>query len=276
MATTSTTSTTSTPTTAVISSTAELEEFLSSMPSSSTLYLDLEGNRLSRHGTISLITILLHPQKTVKLIDVLSLGESAFTVTSGDGRSLKSIFEDPSIPKCLWDNASRAGDKKYLHGLDKAIRFDLRLGFIELNSWIRSKNEIKSLMPANIFAAQPLEARTIQYCTNVIHLPDLHAFYLRRISRDWLAKAREESSRRATEAHSPEYEPESPTKRLEPWGSGNVLSLDDWLEELEDQHMEDLSRDMLGDDGHWDFEDDSPTSCRDIISERDYYLYYSD
>jgi len=79
----------------------ELEAFLSTIPSSSTLYLDLEGNSLSRHGTISLITILVYPQKVVRLIDVLVLGKSAFITASNSGKTLKSIFEDPDIPKCL-------------------------------------------------------------------------------------------------------------------------------------------------------------------------------
>lgn len=41
----------------------------------------------------------------------------------------------------------------------------------------------------------------IQYCINdVIHLPDLHALYLRRIEGDWLDKAMEESARRLAKA----------------------------------------------------------------------------
>ena len=87
----------------LISSVPELEAFLSSIPPSSTLYLDLEGNSLSRYGTISLITILIHPQRVVRLIDVLVLGKSAFTAASNNGKTLKSIFEDPDIPKCAWD-----------------------------------------------------------------------------------------------------------------------------------------------------------------------------
>lgn len=135
----------------------------------------------------------------------------------------------------LLENASRVGDKTYLCGLDKAIQFDLKLGFMELNRWIRSKKEFRSLMSTNVFTTRPVEAKTVQYCTNdVIYLPDLHAIYLRRISDDWLAKAKEESSRRVSEAHSLAYEPQSPMKTLGPWGSGTgkrVLSLDDMLNE---------------------------------------------
>lgn len=94
---------TSTSTPSLISAVPELEGFLSSFPPSGTLYLDLEGNSLSRYGTISLITILIHPQKVVRIIDILALGKLAFTTVSNNGNTLKSIFEDPDVPKCAWD-----------------------------------------------------------------------------------------------------------------------------------------------------------------------------
>jgi exonuclease 3'-5' domain-containing protein 1 len=279
----------------LISSVAELEAFLSTIPPSSTLYLDLEGNSLSRHGTISLITILIHPQKVVRLIDVLVLGKSAFTTASNSGKTLKSIFEDPDIPKCLWDvrndadalwalyhvslagvtdiqlleNASRTGDKTYVRGLDKSVQFDLKLGFMELNRWIRTKKEVVSLMAANVFASRPMDAKTVQYCANdVLHLPDLHALYLKRIQGDWLARAKQESERRVAEAHSPGYEPQSPSKKLGPWGSGTerrVVTLDEMLDEWEQQREDDLARDIFGDDdevGYYDYDDydDKPNS----------------
>jgi exonuclease 3'-5' domain-containing protein 1 len=61
----------------------------------------------------------------------------------------------------LLKNASRLSDKIYVRGLDKAVQSDLRLRFMELNRWIQTKKEIKSLMPADIFAARPIAAKTI-------------------------------------------------------------------------------------------------------------------
>jgi exonuclease 3'-5' domain-containing protein 1 len=63
--------------------------------------------------------------------------------------------------------------------------------------------------------------------------------YLRTNSRpgrdeDWLARVKEESARRVALAHYRGYEPQSPTKKLEPWGSGTekrVVTLDKKLEE---------------------------------------------
>jgi exonuclease 3'-5' domain-containing protein 1 len=283
--------TTSASTLTLISAVPELEAFLSSIPPSSTLYLDLEGNCLSRHGTITLITILIHPQRVVRLIDVLVLGNLAFTTASNNGKNLKSIFEDPDIPKCAWDvrndadalwalyhvglagvtdiqlleNASRADDKTYACGLDNSVQLDLKLGFMETYRWIRTKKEVQSLMPTNVFAARPIDAKTAQYCVNdVMHLPDLHALYLRRIKGDWLTMAMEESARRVADAHSPGYDPQSPTKKLGPWGSGtkkravtsNKILLE---EELEEQRIEDLEWDsMFGYDddvGYYDYDE---------------------
>jgi hypothetical protein len=53
-------------------------------------------------ASISLITILIHPRRVVRLIDVSVLGKTAFTTASNNGKTLKSILEDPDIPKCAW------------------------------------------------------------------------------------------------------------------------------------------------------------------------------
>jgi len=81
----------------LIATEAELRAFLSSIPPSYALYLDLEGNNLSRNRTISLITIHLHPQGLTRIVDILALGKLAFTTISEAGRNLKSILEDQMI-----------------------------------------------------------------------------------------------------------------------------------------------------------------------------------
>jgi exonuclease 3'-5' domain-containing protein 1 len=283
---------------ALISSVPDLKAFLSSIPPSSTLYLDLEGTRLSRHGTISLITVLIHPQKVMWLIDVFSLGNLAFTTASNNGTTLKSILEDAEVPKGLWDvrndadalwalyhvdiagvtdiqlleNASRTGDKTYIRGLDKCIQYDLKPGFMETHRWIKTKKEVTSLMATDIFNVRPMDANTIQYCVNdVIHLPALHSLYLKRIESDWLANAMHESARRVAEAHSPGYDPQSPSKKLGPWGSGTDrrgMTLQTMFDELEERRMEDLAQDALGledDVGYYDYDyndwDDDSGRC---------------
>jgi len=119
--------TTSTSTKTLISSESELKAFLSSVPPSSILYLDLEGNRLSRHGTISIITVLVYPQRVVRLIDVLTLGESAFSTISSSGKTLKTILEDPGITKCVWDVRNDADALWALYHVGLAGVVDIQL-----------------------------------------------------------------------------------------------------------------------------------------------------
>ena len=75
----------------------------------------------------------------------------------------------------------------------------------------------------------------------------------------------EESARRAVEAHSPGYDPQSPTNR--PWGAGTekrVDTLDKMLEELEEQRIKAIERDMFGYDddvGYYDYDDESTNAA---------------
>lgn len=264
----------STPT--LISSLPELRAFLSSIPPSSTLYLDLEGKNLGRNGTLSLLTILVLSTKATSIIDVQTLGNPAFTTpgTDGGGKTLKAILEDPKTSKCFWDvrndadalfmhhrvrlagvidvqlleNASRVGNKTYLNGLDKCVQRDLRLTYTEAQRWARTKQEVKALMHVpngnddNIFARRPLDAKTLQYCVNdVVYLPALHNLYVKRINGSaWLGKAMDESARRVVEACSPGYEPHSEKKKLGPWGSElekKVLTRNGWFDNVEEDFL---------------------------------------
>ena len=223
-----------TTTTSPISSVTELGRFISSIPPSSTLYLDLEGYKLGRSGNIAIITVPFIHKWWLGSSTSRHSNNTAFISEAHNGKSLKSILEDRETPKCLWDvrndadalwalyqvrlagvtdvqlleNASRAGDKTYVHGLDKCIQSDLKLGFMALNRWIRTKQEIRTSMPTGIFNTRPLDSKTVQYCINdVVYLPDLYASYMKRIESDWLAKAMDESERRVVEALSAGSEP---------------------------------------------------------------------
>jgi len=176
-----------TPSPTLIRSVPELKAFLSSILPSNTLYLDLEGHRLSRFGSLHILTILVHPQRVVQVIDILTLGHQAFSTASNEGRTLKSILEDTQVTKCFWDvrndadallalhgvrlsnvvdiqlleNASRTGDKTYVRGLDKCIQYDLRLGFMNTHHWIRTKKEVNGLMATDVFSVRPIAAQTL-------------------------------------------------------------------------------------------------------------------
>ncbi|KAF7553134.1 hypothetical protein G7Z17_g3844 [Cylindrodendrum hubeiense] len=285
------------PSSTLISSVPDLLLFLSSITPSSKLYLDLEGKSLSRNGTLSIMTVLVHPTRVTSLIDVQTLGNSAFTTSSGNGKTLKAMLEDPHTPKCLWDvrndadalwahyqvrlagvtdvqllkNASRAGDKTYIRGLDKCVEKDLGLKFMEVHRWIKTKKEVQTLMPDDIFAHRPLDAKTMQYCVNdVVYLPLLHNIYTKRIDSQWMEKAMAESAQRVIDACGSAYEPQSETKKLGPWGTGldkKLLTIDEWIDRWEEDQMDAMQRDMLGLNDFDDFEDyddlDYPTNSND-------------
>jgi exonuclease 3'-5' domain-containing protein 1 len=247
---------------------------------------------LSRHGTVSIISILVHSSNQAQLIDVSALGTLAFSTASEDGKTLRSILEDHSICKYIWDvrndanalwfhygvslggitdlqlleNASRSDDKTYVRGLGKCVQNDLKLGFMKTNHWLRMKQNIKKVMHTDIFSIRPMDPKTIEYCQNdIIYLPALREIYMARIKPEWLTKAKEESEHRVTQARSPEYDPQSEGKKLGPWGSGGnerILTIDQMCEMLEEEREEAITRDLFGydddlgnlDDYEWDQE----------------------
>jgi exonuclease 3'-5' domain-containing protein 1 len=75
-------------------------------PFSPTMYLDLEGINLCRHGSISVLTLLIDtgtPTRHVYLIDVHTLGARAFNTTGTKLKTLKDILQDEKIPKVFFD-----------------------------------------------------------------------------------------------------------------------------------------------------------------------------
>lgn len=267
---------------ALISRPSDLCFFLSSIPNRATLYLDLAGKNVSRNGTLCIITILVHSMQTTRLIDVQTLGASAFTTPGANGKTLKAILEDPHTLKCLWDirndadalwahyqirlagvldvqlleNASRVGDKTYLHSLDKSIENHLTLNVLLV---------YRMIMPMgvtfdDVFARRPVDESVMQYCvTAVTYLPALRDTYTKRIDVQWMEKATAESARRVDDACAPTYEPQSEKTNLGPWGSGlipRLLTLDEWLEAMEEERQDETQREMLEPDYIEDYDDD--------------------
>ncbi|KAH9896369.1 ribonuclease H-like domain-containing protein [Xylariomycetidae sp. FL2044] len=277
----------------LVSSLPDLRVFLSSTPPSSKLYLDLEGNKLSRNGTISIITILAHATQTTSLIDVQVLGKSAFTTPDADGKTLKSILEDPNTPKYLWDlrndadalwahyqvrlagvtdvqlleNAARPGDKTYLRGLETCVTKDLNLKFMASHRWTKTKREIRALMSQDIFSRRPMDVKTMQYCANdVAVLPDLHILYMKRLDSQWKEKVATESTRRVDQACAPAYEPQSEAKKLGPWGTGSdkkVVTLDEMMEMWEQEREDALAEEIFGNEDFYyeDYDDGDDVRC---------------
>jgi hypothetical protein len=51
-----------------------------------SLYLDLEGVKLGRHGSISIISLYIAPTKKIYLIDIHRLGKTAFSTTNSSNQ----------------------------------------------------------------------------------------------------------------------------------------------------------------------------------------------
>lgn len=274
------------PESSLVGSISELRKFLAVLSKSSALYLDIEGLNLSRHGTVAIITVLAHPSNEARLIDVSALGALAFSTESDNGKTLRSILEDRTICKYIWDvrndanalwfhygvrlcgivdvqlleNASRSDDKTYLRGLNKCVQYDLSLGFMKMTRWLRTKEDVQKLMGTDVFSIRPMDPKTIEYCQNdVVHLPALRDLYMARIKPEWLTKAKEESEHRVTQAKSPQYDPQSTGKALGPWGTGGnlrTLTFDQMCDMLEEEREEATARDLFGYDEFDDEFDD--------------------
>ena len=143
---------------------AGLPEFTNGQPG---LYVDLEGNDLSRNGTLSLVTILVEPRHTVHLIDVKTLGAAAFTISDPNGKSIQQILESKDVTKVFFDIrndsdalfslfgicvagiedvqlmevASRTSSKRLLNGLAKCIERDAPINFADKREWRATKDE---------------------------------------------------------------------------------------------------------------------------------------
>ena len=68
-----------------------------------SLYIDLKGVKLGRHGSISIISLYVAPIQKFYLIDIHRLGKTAFSTTNSCATSLKTILESPTIPKIIFD-----------------------------------------------------------------------------------------------------------------------------------------------------------------------------
>ena len=79
-----------------------------------SLYIDLEGVHLSRQGAISILQILISPQRRTYLIDVHALGSKVFSTAGANGQTLKTIFESETIPKVFFD-VRNDSDALYSH-----------------------------------------------------------------------------------------------------------------------------------------------------------------
>jgi len=244
------------PSSSFIDSTASISTLIDDIIDLGTnppsLYFDLEGIRLSREGSISILQLLAHPKDHVYLIDVHFLKSTAFTTAGSSGKTLKDILESPTIPKLCFDvrndsdalfhhfrialegiqdvqlmeNASRGpgGSKRLLNGLAKCIENDAPITMQEKQSWKAVKERGASVFAPEkggsyeVFNDRPLNQDILGYCVqDVQFLPHLWRTYSARLSAFWRNKMEDETKNRVLESRSETYEPHGSNRTLGPW-----------------------------------------------------------
>jgi len=216
---------------------------------SASIFLDLEGLNLSRHGSISLVQIWVPTLEQAFLLDVHILGTEAFNTINREGKTIKSIFESDSIRKYLFDVrndadalfalfdirlagvtdvqllelATRRGPKHVLCGLAACIEKECIMPSPALLKWQSTKTEVVKMFDPrhggsyDVFNARPLLQILIDYCVgDVEFLPVLSAIYEERLNSHWSEKVRVETAERLEQSRSPKYKPRGKHKMFGP------------------------------------------------------------
>ncbi|KAI7158022.1 hypothetical protein KC349_g5149 [Hortaea werneckii] len=229
---------------------ASMLEALASLESSSnSIFVDMEGVNLSRHGSISLIQIYVPQCKDIFIIDIHTLGARAFDIPGPQDKTLKSVIESSEIEKYFFDVrndadalcalfnirlahvidvqllelASRTGSKHVLCGLAACIEQEQVLTEAGAYKWKYTKEEGTKLFNPKIggsyevFNVRPLPQALLDYCIgDVQYLPGLSDIYQCRLNDYWRDQVRVETERRLTESRRPDYQPTGKKKIFGP------------------------------------------------------------
>jgi exonuclease 3'-5' domain-containing protein 1 len=217
-----------------------------------SIYVDLEGIKLSRQGTVSILQIYVLPKDHTYLIDVHLLQHTAFsTIGQQSDRCLKAILEAKDIPKVFFDvrndsdalfhhfQISLSGvediqlmelatmkvPRKFVNGLQRCIESDAVMTAAEKATWAVAKEEGKKLFAPErggryeVFNDRPLPKEIIQYCVqDVQFLPRLWAHYQGRLSAHSVSKVRAATEERVLLSQSKHYNGHGKDKAMAPAG----------------------------------------------------------
>ena len=214
-----------------------------------SLYLDIEGVSLSRHGSVSIIQLFNVPQNHVFLIDIFGLRHAAFDTPNRSGITLRSVLESEIIPKVFFD-VRNDSDALFAHfniflgassdvqllkaatqpwaqrlaGLKHCIEHDAQLSVDVLKNWQTVKAKGIRLFSAEhggsyeVFNVRPLLQDIIIYCAqDVVHLPVLWRTYVDRLSKNWLKRVEAETEKRVLLSQAEFYDPKGGDKVWSPW-----------------------------------------------------------
>lgn len=214
-----------------------------------SLFVDLEGNNLSRHGTLSLITILVEPRQKVYFIDVTTLEREAFDTSGSDGHTIRDILESKDIIKVFFDIrndsdalfalygvrvdgiedlqlmelASRNFSRRCVNGLAKCIETDSTISYADRRDWQRVKDKGRTLFdPARggsyaVFDQRPMDPEVIDYCAqDVALMPHLREVYCKKLCDAWWKEIMSQTKLRIVQSQRPDYNGQGRHKAMAP------------------------------------------------------------
>jgi exonuclease 3'-5' domain-containing protein 1 len=221
-----------------------------------SLYIDLEGVDLGRHGSISILQLFAPSMKKIYIIDVYKLQDKAFSPVDNSGISLKFILETPCIQKGIFDLrndsdalfshysisihgihdiqlmelASRQHPRAFLAGLARCVEKESPISPEEKKAWQTTKQKVHRLFdPAlggnyEIFNERPIKPDILTYCAqDVALLPGLYSVYCQKLAADasrqkfWEHEIRSATSDRIRLSQSPHYNGHTKENARGPW-----------------------------------------------------------
>jgi exonuclease 3'-5' domain-containing protein 1 len=236
-----------------------------------SLYFDLEGIRLGRLGSISLISLHVAPQSKTYIVDVnLLCGRAFSTLSTSSGCSLKTVLENRYIPKVFFDVrndsdalyshyqislngaidlqllelATRGGSRKFVAGLAKCVENETFMSDNAKRVWRETKEAVGRLYDPKrggrfeVFNERPLRPDILQYCTcDVEILPSLWGVYSTKLRGPsygcWRSMIRQETQKRIKLSQSPHYDGQAQSKVYGPWDSHNIeAEIENWNDDV--------------------------------------------
>ncbi|CAI7647184.1 unnamed protein product [Penicillium bialowiezense] len=235
---------------------------------SPSLFLDLEGIHLGRHGSISIVSLYVPSRETVYLVDVFKLEKESFSTVNSDGKSLKFILESPDILKVLFDLrndsdalfslygvsldgirdvqlmelATRRGSKEFLAGLGKCIVRDSTISAAQKKEWERTKRSTRRLFdPAlggnyEIFNARPIKPGVAKYCAGDV---TVYNAQLSRPGEDfWAVQVLKATKERIKLSQTSNYNGHCRSNARGPWDREYIKeATDQWNDEIMENAM---------------------------------------
>ena len=201
---------------------SKLVDELNKLPSNPpSLFVDIEGVNLCRHGSISILQLYVSTSQYTHLVDVHTLGEKAFSTAGEKGITLKDVLESPTIPKVFFDVrndsdtlfshfqvslkgvhdlqlmelATRKFSKRNVNGLKRCIEQDAPMSYAEKSAWKSAKDKgLRLFAPElggsyEVFNERPLADEIKAYCAqDVQFLPRLWSHYNNKMNARWREK----------------------------------------------------------------------------------------